>query len=317
MTPFEDVRRLLRSFPYSEYLFSFLPFMIYVAYTRNLPWFVVLQLVPFVVAIAAGFMYNMVCDAPYDSAAKNPVSEGSIRRQTVLHLSILLAAGSIILYLPFVQSPLSVLVLVVYVVLWFAYSGAGLRLKETAAGPLVASWVLWCGGPAVLLTNYAVYDKPLLLLWASLFLFYTGNEINHQIGDYKEDYASSVKTFTVRVGLQVAIFVRYCTVVASILLFSWSISRPLELSSASVLVVALVLFACFAVLDIIAYRDIIARFLRTGSLEQAAQEFKKTSRWSPFVIMKPLLVLFLVAVIGIDIWLGLAIFWILLSSKRT
>jgi hypothetical protein len=35
-------------------------------------WHVLLQLVPFVFAIAIGFMYNMVCDAPYDSAAKIP-----------------------------------------------------------------------------------------------------------------------------------------------------------------------------------------------------------------------------------------------------
>lgn len=235
----------------------------------------------------------------------------------MLYLSILLAAESIIVFLPFVQSPSSVLVLVLYVVLWFAYSGAELRLKETAVGPLVASWVLWCGGPAVLLINYAVKDESLLLLWLSLFLFYVGNEVNHQLGDYKEDRAVAVRTFTVRVGLQVAIFVRYLTVVLSILLFCWSISLPLEMGLGSFLLVAVAVVACFAFLDIIFYRDVVARFVHTRTLEHAIPEFKKTSERSPFVIMKPLLVLFLMVIIGTALWLALAMFWILLSSKRT
>ena len=262
-------------------------------------------------------MYNNVCDAPHDSPTKNPISEGVCRKETVTRLSVLVAALSIASFLPFAESLQSVLALLVYIILWFAYSGAGIRFKENLAGPFVASWVVWAGGPAVLLINYGVNERPLFLLWISLFLFYCGNEINHQLGDYKEDGARFVKTFSVRVGLPMAIIARYSMVVASMLFMSWSIVPFLNVANLGYLSVFTVLLLLFGLFELVLYPDIILRFVRTRSLQGSIGEFKKTPRRSPFIMMKLLLIVFVIVSVGVGIWIGLAMVWILVTSKRT
>jgi len=313
---FVTARRLLRSFPYSEYLFCFLPFLIYLGVNRKLALSASLQLVAFVLAIAAGFIYNLVCDASYDSPDKNPLAEEERGRKVALKLAVLLAALSIAAFVPFVESPVSILVMILYVVLWFAYSGMGVRLKETLASPFVASWLLWSGGPAILLINYRVDERPLLLLWASMFLFYAGNEINHQLGDYEEDKSRSVRTFTVRVGIPIAVVCRYCVVTTSLLIFSLSISSLVDLDNLQILLATIALLALFALFEILVYPDAFARFARIHSLQKSVQGLKKSSRSSPFVMMKFLLVIFLIISTGIGPWIGVSMIWILVTSRR-
>lgn len=68
---FYSIKKSVRSFPYTEYLFTFMPVYAYMYQKRVIESpFDLLLMIPFILANAAGFIYNTICDADSDSPKK-------------------------------------------------------------------------------------------------------------------------------------------------------------------------------------------------------------------------------------------------------
>jgi len=162
-------------------------------------------MLPFIFADAAGFVYNNISDIKDDPYMKaNPLVRGEIslaRARIVLGISLAL---SIISFLLLYKTSVARLVYFAYLFLCLAYSGLGVRFKETLAGPLVAAFIIWVGGPFILLTEFNNFDPVTIGLVLGSWLVFIGREILHTISDYESDMHSGYRTFAVRVGLRIS-----------------------------------------------------------------------------------------------------------------
>jgi 4-hydroxybenzoate polyprenyltransferase len=156
--------------------------------------------VPIPLILAAGYAYNNASDFRDPAAKGNPVAQGDVSRSSALWLAGGLAAAAVVLTLVLYARPAAQWLGGLHVALVAAYSGAGVRLKESVAGPLVASIGLYAAGPAMVALEYGVLDGPLGLMLAAVALLFTGREIAHTLADAEWDARSGYRTFAIRVG---------------------------------------------------------------------------------------------------------------------
>ena len=211
------VAKATRVVNYGYYLVILFPFFaLLLEYSRMAPSQVILFIVPFVFAMASGFIYNTICDAEKDPKEKNPITRGDLStKQAFLALSaFLLVAFFLMIFIS--QSIAVILLFSVYMCIWFAYSGLGVRLKESIFGPVAASVVLWSGPSLILLVAFNYFTLSTISLLFGLFMIYIGHEIKHTIMDHDSDSTQDCKTFAVILGKKRASTAEYATLIAGV-----------------------------------------------------------------------------------------------------
>jgi 4-hydroxybenzoate polyprenyltransferase len=204
-----------RGFPYGRYLITLFPFYAFLIADGVVDsvWQLA-YVIPFMFAIAAGFFYNTLCDAPTDPVSKNPITRGDFSQRqaklSVIGLSVICLASSIIIY----SSWIALATMAFYLLLWLLYSGLGVRFKESLLAPAVASYVLWVGPPSILLIQFSYFGTNPMLLLLGLFLIYAGHEIKHTVIEHEMDQQYGSRTFSVIVGQRRAACVEYVTLSA-------------------------------------------------------------------------------------------------------
>jgi 4-hydroxybenzoate polyprenyltransferase len=166
--------------------------------------------------MAAGFMYNTICDAPKDPIEKNPINRGDISEKNTFLGMVLLILGSISVFLILYKSYIAFSFFLVYIFLWLAYSGLRIRFKETVLGPLVASIVLFVGAPFIILLEFNYFDLSSVFLLLGLFLIYIAHEIAHTIKDYDVDKSYNCKTFAIILGRKYSAIIEYLTIIMGV-----------------------------------------------------------------------------------------------------
>jgi 4-hydroxybenzoate polyprenyltransferase len=230
--------QLTRITAYSQFLFVLIPsFSLVNTNTALSLSAIIMMTIPFFFLLAAGFTYNQMCDAQSDPPEKNPIAKGDIsqRKATVLTLTFLGIAVSF-----FLISYTSVITFVVYsflILLWFSYSGLGLRLKETVLGVFVASFGFYVAAPLIIFLRFSYFSNSVLCLLLFLFLTSASREIHHTMLDFKGDAAANCRTFAVRIGWKRAIVIKYVlySLGYSFILLNSILSGNLILLSASIL----------------------------------------------------------------------------------
>lgn len=216
--------KMLRGFPYGRYLITVFPVFAILIHDGIIisPWSILL-IFPFVFAIAAGFIYNTICDANKDPQEKNIITSGKFQKFDAFVILLLFIAISLLSFLIIFRSKIAFLFFIIYMFFWMAYSGAFIRLKESIFAPIIASIVLWVGAPFILLTEFQYLNSGMLLLVLGLFFVYIGHEIKHTTIEYDLDLSYNCMTFAVRVGKKSATIFEYSTlVIGYILLLVWA-----------------------------------------------------------------------------------------------
>ncbi len=204
-----------RVFPYGRCLITMFPFYAFLIADGIVDsiWQLAYVL-PFVLAMCAGFIYNSLCDAPTDPKSKNPITRGDFTvrqaKVSVIGISGMCLALSIVIY----SNWLALTAMTIYLLLWLLYSGLGVRFKESLLAPAVASYVLWTGPPLILLIQFSYFDVNALLLLLGLFFAYVGHEIKHTIIEYEMDAQYGSRTFSVIVGQRRAAYAEYLSLSA-------------------------------------------------------------------------------------------------------
>jgi len=191
---------LFRHFPYVGISAQFFPLyaFLYAAGEIDSP-AALLLMAPFVFSHAAGFAYNNLADRGDPAFKKNPIAEGMISVTQARWIIAACTAVSIALFGLLYRTPGAWLCYLLYLLLGFAYSGVGVRLKETLAGPFVAAFTIWAAGPWALALEYdQLGEQAILSLLAAIYLIYLGREIYHTIIDFENDLRAGYRTFAVR-----------------------------------------------------------------------------------------------------------------------
>jgi len=206
-------RTVTRTFPYLEQLITLFPFFaLLLASSRIAPFEVLLFVLAFAFVLAAGFTYNQIYDAEKDPGAKNPITRGEVSKGSAFLLLALSLSLAIILFVFTSRSVVATLLFGAYLFLCFAYSGLGIRLKESIFGPAAASIALWSGPPLLVLVSFNYFSVSAILLLIGLFIVYIGNEIKHTRIEDDLDASYDCKTFAVIVGKKRAAAAEYSTV---------------------------------------------------------------------------------------------------------
>lgn len=192
-------------FCYAGFLLTFYPFFTILISEGliNSPWAFAF-LVPFVFAMAAGYLYNSICDADKDPAEKNPITRGELPRKSAVYLLLFLIVFSLLLSLFVFKNPFTLISFVIYSLLWLTYSGLNIRFKESYFAPFIASYVLWVGGSLTLMVEYGFLNFTTSCLLTGLFNLYVAAEISHELDDYESDLKFNCNTFAVKIGRQKA-----------------------------------------------------------------------------------------------------------------
>jgi 4-hydroxybenzoate polyprenyltransferase len=224
---FFSVRQAARAFPYERYLVTLFPFFaLLLASSKIGASEILLFILAFAFAIAAGFIYNTICDAEKDPIAKNPITRGDMSTKRAVRALVLLLFVATVLFIWASQSILAIFSFVVYMWIWFAYSGLGVRLKESVLGPVAASIVLWSGPPLLLLVSFSYLNISATLLALGLFSIYIGHEIQHTIIDHDIDVTYDNKTFAVILGKQRTSIVLYAALTFGAIFLLASVCFP-------------------------------------------------------------------------------------------
>jgi 4-hydroxybenzoate polyprenyltransferase len=238
-----SVRQAARAFPYERYLFTLFPsFALLLASDKIGASEILLFTLAFAFAMAAGFIYNTVCDAEKDPEAKNPITRGDMSTKRAVRALVLSLFVATALFIWASQSILAIFSFAVYMWIWFAYSGLGARLKESVLGPVAASIVLWSGPPTLLLVSSSYFNISAALLVLGLFSIYTSHEIRHTIIDYDIDVAYDNKTFAVILGQKHASIVAYTALTFGSVFILASAYFPPPSFSVSILLLFALLF---------------------------------------------------------------------------
>jgi 4-hydroxybenzoate polyprenyltransferase len=202
----------IRAFPYTRYLITTIPFIALLINYEIIPrspsflWL----MAPFMAAMAAGFSYNTICDARGDPTWKNPITRGELRQRHA-HLGLVLLLFMAILAFWFIYPRQGWILLSFsgYLLLWLAYSGLYLRLKENTAVPVVASFLLWAGSPLIITIAFPLANDVTWFLWSGILLVFAGHEFKHARFDYPDDANVGWRTIVVRLNRLSAAWIEY------------------------------------------------------------------------------------------------------------
>ena len=213
MTLLKHIQSLLRHFPYTEMLALFIPIYAY-AYKQQVidsPKSIIL-LIPFIFAYAAGFTYNDIVDTKDDPLVKNnPLVRDEVNRSLAWRvLGTCMAISAISFYLLFTGIAARITYLV-YIFLCLAYSGLGIRFKESKSGPLIAAFIIWIGGPLIVVLEFKLLGLVMICLLLGSWMIYISRETLHTIDDYNNDLKSGYLTFSVLIGTETARIVKNIT----------------------------------------------------------------------------------------------------------
>jgi 4-hydroxybenzoate polyprenyltransferase len=217
-----------RAFPYGRYLITIFPiYAVLVDSGRAASVWSLALIAPFVLAMAAGFIYNTICDAASDPKEKNPITRGELDRGVANVAVLFLATLAILLSVLLFEQWLSRLIFFAYVLLWLSYSGLGIRFKKSLIGPIVASFLLFSGPPVILLVEHRYLTYPLELLLLGILIVFTGHEIKHTVVEHEMDSNFRSKTYATILGKKRAEITEYVSLAVgfSILLSSVSYLR--------------------------------------------------------------------------------------------
>ncbi|MCZ7382072.1 MAG: UbiA family prenyltransferase [Candidatus Methanoperedens sp.] len=284
--------------------------------------FDLLLMIPFILANAAGFIYNTICDADSDSPKKNPISAGLSTKKEIYKIFYLVLVSAVFSFLLFYDSYVAFLFFILYIILWLGYSGLRMRFKEKLVGPVVASIVLWAGGPFILIVEYNFLNSVTILLIAAFTLFYTANELNHQIRDYKEDLETETKTFTVRVGIIPSMVFRYILFILGNVLFILSASKALNLTLQTSIIYYLITLFVFFLFDLASYpTQAFSLFKKIFNLGENKYSYENVEMrlypYSSFSVIKIFILIYISRIMDLSIWLTIILLWAFLTNKRT
>jgi 4-hydroxybenzoate polyprenyltransferase len=221
---------LFRHFPYLTISAQYFPLFAYL-YARgeiDSP-AALLMLAPFVFSSAAGFAYNNLADRRDPPFKLNPIADGRLTASQARALILFCIASSFGAFALLYRSPWAWLVYLLYIFLGFAYSGLGLRLKETLAGPFIAAFVIWTAGPLILALEYnQLGDETIASLLGAIYLIYVGREVYHTLIDYENDLRAGYRTFAVRTGSITRRTMLFLAVSAGALCLLWSLYTVLD-----------------------------------------------------------------------------------------
>lgn len=293
-------KRLLRHFPYTEYLFYFLPFVALLAADGIIDAPAdLLRIAPFIFAYTGIFIYNDLCDTN-DPERRNPLVGAEKQRIIAWMLlggCLLAGMGIFIAAYPSLSSRL---LFAGYLVLGLAYSGLGMRFKESPAGPFVASLLASAGGPFIYVTSYPVIPREASLLLIGVFLVGASRELAHTVLDYTDDLKSGYRSFSAIYGRRAAAGVKYVTLLAAVP-FLFEAYPP---GAGYAIVVALFPPLLLASLALEALFD--------GHPSSLLVDYRR----APYVLVKFLFVVEVVAYLGFSPLYALLVVWIFATSKR-
>lgn len=197
-----------------------------------------------------------------------------------------------------------------------------MRFKEKLVGPVVASIVLWAGGPFILIVEYNFLNSVTILLIAAFTLFYTANELNHQIRDYKEDLETETKTFTVRVGIIPSMVFRYILFILGNVLFILSASKALNLTLQTSIIYYLITLFVFFLFDLASYpTQAFSLFKKIFNLGENKYSYENVEMrlypYSSFSVIKIFILIYISRIMDLSIWLTIILLWAFLTNKRT
>lgn len=298
------MEQVLHVFPYINYLVTFFPFFIILLDKGFLNYGSLLLFTPLISTMVAGFSYNTICDAKKDPPEKNPITSKKISEKWILYFSFVSVICSVILFVSFYTTHTAILLSVVYIILWLAYSGLKIRFKESYIGPAIASFVLWSGGPMILLAEFNYFTPVTSLLLIGTFFFYLGFEINHTVGDYELDLNHNCRTFAVRLGKKKAVIVKH---IAMLLGYTF-------LLVAAYLVMPYPFVAMFLLLFPISQMSMA--ICDTLDYKLAWKAFSKFFFMSPFFMTKSFFVLFGLILLNLPTIYFLLAIWVFLTDKK-
>ncbi|MCX6677112.1 MAG: UbiA family prenyltransferase [Methanothrix sp.] len=199
-----------RAFPFSNYLLILFPFLsiLFASDLMKSIWDVSL-IIPFIISMTGGFIYNTICDLTTDPREKNILAQGLLQKKSAEKSVAILVLATIISSIILYKSLVAIILFWFISLMAYLYSGLKIRLKESLFAPIIASITLWVGAPLVLLTEFNYFNNISINLLLGLFFIYMGYEIQHTIRDYENDLAFDIWTFAVRVGKKNAIIVEY------------------------------------------------------------------------------------------------------------
>jgi 4-hydroxybenzoate polyprenyltransferase len=293
--------KLMRHFPYTELLVVFFPFYAYlIALGYITSPSALLLMVPFILTDAVGFTYNNIVDVN-DPSEKNPIVAGDITLRQAQVVFILLVATPIISFVLQYTSLTAWAIFFVYYFFGLAYSGLGLRFKESIVGPIVASFIIWTGGPLVLTAEFNVFNGVTVGLLLGTFFVYIGRETYHTIIDYDNDLASKNQTLAVTLGLRGAYAVKDTTFLIGSALFLFSIYSYFQGWPSDFISILLVLLVIVSAALVIAY-DLGVRFYDPRN---------------PWLFTKLFYIWYAAVILKFDALIALLFIWVFLTSKRS
>ena len=295
------VVKLMRHFPYTELLVVFFPFYAYLITLGYITSpFALLLMVPFILTNAVGFIYNNIADVN-DPSAKNPIVAGDITLRQAQAVFILFFAASIVSFVLQYTSLTAWAIFFVYYFFGLAYSGLGLRFKESLVGPIVASFIIWVGGPLVLTTEFNVFNAVTVGLLLGTFFVYIGRETYHTMIDYYNDLKSKNQTLAVTLGLKGAYAVKDITFLLGSSLFLFSIYSYFQGWPSDFISILLVLLVIVSAALVIAY-DLGVRFYDPRN---------------PWLLTKLFYIWYAAVILKFDALIALLFIWVFLTSKRS
>lgn len=240
-----------RVFPYGRYLITVFPFFAVLIHNGLISSpMSFLLIIPFVTAMAAGFIYNTICDSEKDPKEKNIITRGDFTKNNAFVVLITSIIISLLIFLLTYTSKIALILFIFYIFLWLGYSGLKIRFKETYLATIIASIVLWVGAPIILLIEFQYFDYSITFLLIGLLFVYIGHEIKHTTIEHDMDLEYKCKTFAVRFGKKYATIIEYITLILGFFFLLNSIYYLQETLFAEVTVLFALLFLISLILTV-------------------------------------------------------------------
>lgn len=300
-----NIKSLFRVCPYGRFLITVLPVfaILYQNSFINSVWSILL-IIPFIIAMASGYVYNTICDAKFDPKEKNILARGNLSLKTSYYILIFSVGISLLLFLFLYYSITAIFLFLIYIFLWLAYSGIKIRFKENLLAPIVASIVLWIGAPVIILSEFNYFDNSIVLLITGFFFVYIGHEIKHTVIEYEIDKKFDCKTFAVLLDKKKAIFIEYFVLILGFLCLIMSLYY-LD-NTLNIVFINLFSFLFLCSILLIIYYGYQAKFNITHD---------SLFITSPYIIAKVFLIVYSCLIIGIPLLFIVFGVWIFLIDK--